>query len=147
MESMTLNWYRGNSRSMLLSNCLFRLEAAAILLPNRSSDRRHSKYQLIQTLRTYKGADDKCYNCVIQKEDMDKELGISLSKNLLTVAGETLKNNITTLGPLVLPLSEQIRFFVNLVGRKIFKMKIKQYVPDLSWLSSTSVYMQEGGQC
>nr|POE66508.1 3-ketoacyl-coa synthase 11 [Quercus suber] len=87
MESMTLNWYRGNSRSMLLSNCLFRLEAAAILLPNRSSDRRHSKYQLIQTLRTYKGADDKCYNCVIQKEDMDKELGISLSKNLLTVAG------------------------------------------------------------
>ena len=100
--------------------------AAAILLSNQSSDRRHSKYQLIRTLRTHKGADDKCYNCVIQKEDMDKQLGISLSKDLLTVAGETLKTHITTLGPLVLPLSEQILFFVNLVGRKIFKMKIKQ---------------------
>ena len=115
MESMTLNWYLGNNRSMLLSNCLFRLGAAAILLSNRSSDRRHSKYQLIHTLRTHKGADDKCYNCVIQKEDMDKRLGISLSKDLLTVAGETLKTNITTLGLLVLPLSEQILFFVNLV--------------------------------
>ena len=61
---------------------------------------------------------------------MDKRLGISLSKDLLTVAGEALKTNITTLGPLVLPLSEQILFFVNLVGRKIFKMKIKRYVPD-----------------
>ncbi|KAL0000801.1 hypothetical protein SO802_014582 [Lithocarpus litseifolius] len=130
MESLTLNWYLGNNRSMLLSNCLFRLGAAAILLSNRSSDRRHSKYQLIQTLRTHKGADDKCYNCVIQKEDIDKRLGISLSKDLLTVAGEALKTNITTLGPLVLPLSEQILFFVNLVGRKIFKMKIKKFVPD-----------------
>ncbi|XP_075671914.1 3-ketoacyl-CoA synthase 20-like [Castanea sativa] len=130
MESLTLNWYQGNNRSMLLLNCLFRLGAAAILLSNPSSDRCHSKYQLIHTLRTHKGADDKCYDCVIQKEDMDKQLGISLSKDLLTVAGETLKTNITTLGPLVLPLSEQILFFVNLVGRKIFKMKIKQYVPD-----------------
>jgi 3-ketoacyl-CoA synthase len=130
MESMTLNWYNGNNRSMLITNCLFRMGAAAILLTNRSSDHRRSKYQLIHTLRTHKGADDKCYNCVIQKEDMNKRLGIELSKDLLTVAGEALKTNITTLGPLVLPISEQILFFVNLVGRKIFKMKIKQYLPD-----------------
>ncbi len=127
---MTLNWYNGNNRSMLITNCLFRMGAAAILLTNRSSDHRRSKYQLIHTLRTHKGADDKCYNCVIQKEDMNKRLGIELSKDLLTVAGEALKTNITTLGPLVLPISEQILFFVNLVGRKIFKMKIKQYLPD-----------------
>ena len=115
---------------MLITNCLFRMGAAAILLTNRSSDHRRSKYQLIHTLRTHKGADDKCYNCVIQKEDMNKRLGIELSKDLLTVAGEAHKTNITTLGPLVLPISEQILFFVNLVGRKIFKMKIKQYLPD-----------------
>ena len=130
MESMTLNWYSGNNRSMLITNCLFRMGAAAILLSNQSSDRHHSKYQLIHTVRTHKGADDQCYNCVIQKEDMDKRHGISISKDLLTVAGEALKSNITTLGPLVLPLSEQILFFVNLVGRKMFKMKIKKYVPD-----------------
>ena len=130
MESMTLNWYSGNNRSMLITNCLFRMGAAAILLSNQSSDRHHSKYQLIHTVRTHKGADDQCYNCVIQKEDMDKRQGISISKDLLAVAGEALKSNVTTLGPLVLPLSEQILFFVNLVGRKIFKMKIKKYVPD-----------------
>ena len=130
MESLTLNGYVGNSRSMLIPNCLFRMGAAAVLLSNRSSDRRHSKYQLVHTLRTHKGADDKGYHCVFQKEDPDKRLGVALSKDLLAVAGEALKNNITTLGPLVLPISEQILFLVNLIARKIFKMKMKQYVPD-----------------
>ncbi|GMY31229.1 3-ketoacyl-CoA synthase 20-like isoform X1 [Fagus crenata] len=130
MESLTLNGYVGNSRSMLIPNCLFRMGAAAVLLSNRSSDRRHSKYQLVHTLRTHKGADDKGYHCVFQKEDPDKRLGVALSKDLLAVAGEALKNNITTLGPLVLPISEQILFLVNLIARKILKMKMKQYVPD-----------------
>jgi 3-ketoacyl-CoA synthase len=30
----------------------------------------------------------------------------------------------------VLPLSEQILFFATLVGRKVFNMKIKPYIPD-----------------
>merc|ERR1719424_1973654 len=34
-ENITQNWYRGNDRSMLLSNCLFRYGAAAVLLSNR----------------------------------------------------------------------------------------------------------------
>jgi 3-ketoacyl-CoA synthase len=130
MESMTLNWYRGNNRSMLITNCLFRMGAAAILLSNRSFDRYRSKYQLIHTLRTHKGADDNSYNCVYQKEDNSKTVGVALSKDLVTMAGEALKSNITTLGPLVLPMSEQILFLASLIGRKIFKMKIKQYVPD-----------------
>ncbi|KAG6637611.1 3-ketoacyl-CoA synthase 20-like [Carya illinoinensis] len=130
MESMNLNWYGGNNRSMLVTNCLFRLGASAVLLSNRLSDRRRSKYQLIHTLRTHKGADDKSYQCVFQKEDEDKQVGISLSRDLLPVAAEALKTNITSLGPLVLPMSEQILFLANLIGRKVFKMKTKQYVPD-----------------
>ncbi|XP_050218517.1 3-ketoacyl-CoA synthase 20-like [Mercurialis annua] len=132
MENITLNWYFGNDRSMLVSNCLFRMGGAAILLSNRPSDRRRSKYQLIHTVRTHKGADDKCYNCVFQKEDESdkKRTGVSLSKDLMAVAGEALKTNITTLGPLVLPMSEQLLFFVTLVARKVFKMKIKPYIPD-----------------
>ncbi|KAI9194141.1 hypothetical protein LWI28_003462 [Acer negundo] len=66
-ENITYNWYEGNERSMLVTNCLFRVGGAAILLSNRSSDRRRSKYQLVHTIRTHKGADDKCYNCVTQK--------------------------------------------------------------------------------
>ena len=45
-------------------------------------------------------------------------------------AGRALKENVTTLGPLVLPLSEQLLFFFNLVARKVFKMKMKAYIPD-----------------
>ncbi|KAL3506018.1 hypothetical protein ACH5RR_031400 [Cinchona calisaya] len=130
MENITLNWYFGNNRSMLVSNCIFRMGGAAILLSNKSSDRRRSKYQLIHTVRTHKGADDRSYGCVFQEEDENKKIGVALSKDLMAVAGEALKTNITTLGPLVLPMSEQILFFITLLGRKVFKMKIKPYIPD-----------------
>ncbi|KAL9855269.1 3-ketoacyl-CoA synthase 20 [Arabidopsis thaliana] len=120
-ENITLNWYLGNDRSMLLSNCIFRMGGAAVLLSNRSSDRCRSKYQLIHTVRTHKGSDDNAFNCVYQREDNDdnKQIGVSLSKNLMAIAGEALKTNITTLGPLVLPMSEQLLFFATLVARKL----------------------------
>ncbi|KOM33879.1 hypothetical protein LR48_Vigan02g002900 [Vigna angularis] len=130
MENITLNWYFGNNRSMLVSNCLFRMGGAAILLSNRSGDRRRAKYQLVHTVRTHKGADDKSYGCVFQEEDETKRIGVALSKDLMAVAGEALKTNITTLGPLVLPMSEQLLFFATLVARKVLKMKIKPYIPD-----------------
>ncbi len=130
MENITLNWYFGNDRSMLVSNCLFRMGGAAILLTNKRSDRCRSKYQLVQTVRTHKGADDKCFSCVTQQEDSTGKIGVSLSKDLMAVAGDALKTNITTLGPLVLPMSEQLLFFATLVGKKLFKMKVKPYIPD-----------------
>lgn len=130
-ENISRNWYFGNDRSMLVTNCLFRMGAAAVLLSNRTFDRRRSKYQLSRTVRTHKGADDKSFNCVLQREDLDTQrVGVSLSKDLMTIAGEALETNITTLGPLVLPVSEQLLFFVTLVAKKIFKMKIKPYIPD-----------------
>lgn len=130
MENITLNWYFGNNRSMLVSNCIFRMGGAAILLSNKPSDKHRAKYQLIHTVRTHRGADDKSYSCVFQEEDDKKEVGVALSKDLMAVAGEALKTNITTLGPLVLPMSEQLLFFVTLVARKVLKMKIKPYIPD-----------------
>ncbi|XP_047164591.1 3-ketoacyl-CoA synthase 11-like [Vigna umbellata] len=130
MENITLNWYFGNDRSKLVSNCLFRMGGAAVLLSNKSSDRRRSKYRLITTVRTHKGADDKCFSCVTQEEDANGKIGVTLSKDLMAVAGDALKTNITTLGPLVLPTSEQLLFFATLVGKKILKMKIKPYIPD-----------------
>ncbi|KAK8954513.1 3-ketoacyl-CoA synthase 11 [Platanthera zijinensis] len=48
----------------------------------------------------------------------------------MVVVGNALKTNITTLGPLVLPMSKQLLFFTTLVGRKLLKMKIKPYIPD-----------------
>lgn len=104
--------------------------ASAALLSNRSSDRRRSKYQLMHVIRTHKGADDRAFNCAYIDEDEDGKKGISLSKDLMAVAGEALKTNITTLGPLVLPMSEQLLFFASLIVRKVFKRKMKAYIPD-----------------
>ncbi|KAL8158715.1 hypothetical protein V2J09_000252 [Rumex salicifolius] len=129
-ENITLNWYLGNDRSMLVSNCLFRMGAAALILSNKRSDKWKSKYQLLHTVRTHKGADDKCFSCVNQVEDVTGKVGVSLSKDLMAVAGDALKTNITTLGPLVLPMSEQLLFLATLIMKKVLKMKIKPYIPD-----------------
>lgn len=115
---------------MLVSNCIFRMGGAAILLSNRSIDRFCSKYQLTHTVRTHKGADDLAYNSVLQQEDNDSIVGIKLSKELIAVAGDAIKTNITTLGPLVLPVSEQLLFLTTKLAKKLFKKKIKTYVPD-----------------
>lgn len=130
-EVTTLNWCYGNDRSMLITNCLFRMGAAAILLSNKHSDRNRSKYRLAHVVRTHKGAQDKSYKCIYEREDETQYRGVSLSKDLMVVAGEALKTNITTLGPLVLPMSEQLLFLATLVAKKLFRaQKIKPYIPD-----------------
>ncbi|PON51310.1 Very-long-chain 3-ketoacyl-CoA synthase [Trema orientale] len=144
-ESMTLNWYGGTNKSMLLTNCLFRLGASAVLLTNKSSERRRSKYKIMHTLRTHKGADNESFQCVMQQEDHAGEVGVKLSKDLLTVAGDAIKTNVTMLGPLVLPLSEQILFLANLAGSKIFRMKIQPYVPDFK-LAFEHICIHAGGR-
>ena len=95
-EILTPNYYQGNERAMLLPNCLFRMGGAAILLTNRSSERRRAKYRLVNVVRTHKRADDKAYRCVYEEEDKDGKVGTSLSKDLMAIAGEALKSNITT---------------------------------------------------
>lgn len=129
-ENITLNWYLGNEKSMLLPNCIFRMGGAAILLSNRGRERWRSKYELMHTVRTHKGADDNCYGCVYQREDEKGIVGVALSKDLMAVAGDALKTNITTLGPLILPLSEQLLFFANLIMRRFLQWKVKVYIPD-----------------
>lgn len=85
----------------------------------RRTDRWRAKYELLHVVRTHMGQDDAHYGCVYQKEDSDGKEGVFLSKELMRIAGHALKANITTLGPLVLPISEQLLFFGNLVARKV----------------------------
>ncbi|XP_074574572.1 putative 3-ketoacyl-CoA synthase 20 [Curcuma longa] len=131
-ENITLNAYLGNNRSMLVTNSLFRMGGAAILLSNRRCDRRRAHYQLLHAVRTHRGADDRSYSCVTQAEDGEGKLGIALSKDLMAVAGAALKANISTLGPLVLPFSEQLLFLAAVLLKKVFKARsgAAGYVPD-----------------
>ena len=60
-------------------------------------------------------------------------------------AGRALKQNITTLGPLVLPFSEQLLFITNLVLRKVFQLKMRAYIPDFT-LAFNHICIHTGGQ-
>ncbi|RZC72974.1 hypothetical protein C5167_048457 [Papaver somniferum] len=133
-ENLTLRAYFGDNKSMMVTNCLFRVGGAAILLSNRNQYKRQAKYKLVHTVRTHHGSDDEAYNCVHQHEDDAGKLGVSLSKTLMPVAGLALKTNIATLGPLVLPLCEQLRFLITMVSKKIFNnLKTKTYIPDFKF--------------
>ncbi|CAH1416900.1 unnamed protein product [Lactuca virosa] len=115
---------------MLVPNCLFRIGGAAILLTNKRSQRKHAKYTLLHVVRTHKGSEDKSYRCVTQEEDKEGHVGIALNLDLMVIAGNSLKSNISSIGPLVLPASEQLLFIFNLFGRKFLKLDLKPYIPD-----------------
>ncbi|EFJ53061.1 hypothetical protein VOLCADRAFT_109539 [Volvox carteri f. nagariensis] len=144
-ENITQNWYFGNDRDKLLPNCLFRVGGGAILLSNRRRDAWRAKYELMHTVRTHLGAKDAAYSCIFQMEDEERNIGVRLTKELFAVAGEALKINVTTLGPLVLPLSEQLLFFFNLVARKVFGYRGKPYIPDFK-LAFDKVCIHTGGR-
>jgi len=62
-ENITLNWYAGDERSMLIPNTLFRMGGAAIVLTNKAGARRRAKYQLQHVTRVHLGADETAYRC------------------------------------------------------------------------------------
>eukprot|EP01112_Ceratiomyxa_fruticulosa_P018883 TRINITY_DN6105_c0_g1_i8.p1 TRINITY_DN6105_c0_g1~~TRINITY_DN6105_c0_g1_i8.p1 ORF type:complete len:460 (-),score=98.04 TRINITY_DN6105_c0_g1_i8:127-1506(-) len=132
-ENITQNWYRGCERSMLVTNTLFRVGGAAILLSNRSKDSWRAKYKLFASVRTTKAENDKAFNSVYQLEDKDNIKGVRLAsgRELLEVIGDALKTNLSVLGPMVLPWSEQIKFFVNFCQRRLSPhKKIPSYTPN-----------------
>ncbi|XP_028760052.1 3-ketoacyl-CoA synthase 15-like [Neltuma alba] len=126
-ESVNYAWYGGNDMDMLLPNCFFRMGASAVILSNFLLDRWRAKYQLKQLVRTHKGMDEKSFKSIRMKEDSRGRRGLSVSKDAIEVGGNALKAHITTLGPLVLPVSEQVHFFTNLMFKR---KKTKPYVPD-----------------
>ncbi|MED6130650.1 hypothetical protein PIB30_002764 [Stylosanthes scabra] len=126
-EVVSSSWYTGNDTDMLIPNCFFRMGAAAIMLSNFRLHRWRAKYELKQLVRTHKGMDNRSHKSIHQREDSEGRRGISVSKDVIEIGGHALKANITTLGPLVLPVSEQLHFFTNLLFKK---RKMKPYIPD-----------------
>ncbi|KAE8076774.1 hypothetical protein FH972_015401 [Carpinus fangiana] len=131
-ETLLLNWYTGKNPSMLITNCLFRMGGAAVLLSSQEQDKSRAKYELQHLVRTNKAQDDRSHACVFQDVDSENMVGVSISKNILHVAGDALKANIAALGPLVLPFSEQLRYGLSIVRQKIMwnTRRSSIYVPD-----------------
>ncbi|KAI3864581.1 hypothetical protein MKX03_017038 [Papaver bracteatum] len=133
VESISNNSYLGKNRSMLLTNSLFRMGGAAILLSNRHQDRKFAKYSLPHIIRTTMAYDDQSYQSVFQEPDEDGLIGVSLAREITSVAGKALTTNITRLGPLVLPYSEQLKFGLAYIWHKIWppaKRNKNIYVPN-----------------
>lgn len=130
-ENITQNMYKGTQRSMLIPNVLFRVGGAAMLLTNKRSEARRSKYWLHSLVRTNMAADDSSYNCVMEMEDAEGHRGVKLSKDLMKIAGKALRSNITRLGPQVLPASEIAVYAGNLIARKVLRLRgVAPYIPD-----------------
>uniref|UniRef100_A0A0E0A7V9 3-ketoacyl-CoA synthase n=1 Tax=Oryza glumipatula TaxID=40148 RepID=A0A0E0A7V9_9ORYZ len=135
-ETTSFSHYAGTSRSMLLPTALFRMGGVAMLLSTSrsSATTTTSRFRLAHIVRTLNAAEDRAYRCAYHEEDGDGNLGVNLSKDIVPVAGETLKANIATVGSRVLPLSEKLLYALSLLARKVAgsrrRKAIKLHVPD-----------------
>ncbi|PON59997.1 Very-long-chain 3-ketoacyl-CoA synthase [Trema orientale] len=129
-EILSPGWYSGQDRPKLLLNCLFRMGSAAVLLTNKKEAKKTSKYHVVRTLRTQRAFEDKAYLSAIREEDSRGNLGVTLKRDLLQVAGETLRSNVTVLGSSILPFREKLRHGVSVVRRRFLDKSREVYVPD-----------------
>lgn len=123
-EIITPNLYHGNERAFLIQNTLFRCGGAAMVLSNSWFDGRRAWYKLLHTIRV-QGTGPESYECVYETEDVNGERGVRLSKDIVKVAGKCMEKNLTMLGPLVLPITEQLKVVISLAARFITKFLSK----------------------
>ncbi|XP_050224395.1 3-ketoacyl-CoA synthase 5-like [Mercurialis annua] len=129
-EILSTGWYSGHEKSKLLLNCLFRMGSAAILLTNKTESQRTSKYKLFCSVRTQRAHEDKAYYSAIREEDSDGNLGVTLKRDLLQVAGESLRSHITILGSKILPPSEKIKHGISVIRKRFIDKSGEIYVPN-----------------
>ncbi|XP_076918327.1 3-ketoacyl-CoA synthase 12-like [Bidens hawaiensis] len=109
-ESLTPNWYVGNDKSMILSNCLFRTGGCAMILTNKPSLAHKCMLKLKCLVRTHHGAKDESYRCCIQTEDEYGRMGFHLGKSLPKAATRAFVENLKRVAPKILPIRELLRF-------------------------------------
>ncbi|PIN23956.1 Very-long-chain 3-oxoacyl-CoA synthase [Handroanthus impetiginosus] len=118
-ESLSLGWYTGNDRSMILANCLFRSGGCAMILTNKPSLKDKSMFKLKCLVRTHHGAKDESYDCCTQKEDDKGFVGFHLGKNLPKSATRAFVDNLKEIAPRILPVRELLRFAALQLVRKL----------------------------
>ncbi|WKA06955.1 hypothetical protein VitviT2T_024830 [Vitis vinifera] len=129
-EITSAGWYAGNDKSKLLSNCIFRMGGAAILLTNREEMKKTSKYRLLHTVRIQRAFDDKAYLSTVREEDSNGALGVTFSHDIVQVVSETVRSNITVLGSAILPLLEKFRYRASRFRKRYIQKSAEVYVPD-----------------
>ncbi|GFP99566.1 3-ketoacyl-coa synthase 12 [Phtheirospermum japonicum] len=128
-ESLSLNWYNGNDRSMILANCLFRTGGCAMILTNAPSLREKAMFKLKCLVRTHHGWRDESYGCCEQREDDKGLIGVHLGKNLPKAATRAFVDNLKEIAPKILPIRELVRFAVmHLVWKRRSKTAVRPVI-------------------
>jgi 3-ketoacyl-CoA synthase len=123
-ECIVPNWYVGSDRSMMLGSCLFRCGGAAVLLANESAlCGRRAKMELRLVVRATVAADDDAHAAIVQREDDESRVGISLSRSLPKVAVAAFTANMKRLVPRVLPATELARFVAAVACRAFLRRR------------------------
>jgi 3-ketoacyl-CoA synthase len=133
-ENITLNWYLGTNKGMLIPNLLFRVNGAAMFMTNEYNFLHRPKYQLKQTVRIYENS-AAAHQAVYQEEDADGKVGVRLSKDLVDHVTKGLMRNFYYVGLKNLPLAEIIKFSADFVMKKLssaYKKSHGQYTPNFS---------------
>lgn len=84
----------------------------------------------MQLVRTHKGTDERSFKSIQLKDDSEGKQGMLVNEDVIEVGGHALKANMTTLGPLVLPFSEQFHFFKSLLLMNRIGGSSKPYIPN-----------------
>jgi len=123
--------YHGHEKGMLLQNTLFRCGGAAVMLTNAASRIGRARNRLRHLVRT-QCSDEDSYRAVYEQEDGAGNGGVALSKEIVKVAGNAMKVNLTQLGPLILPLSEQLKVVWSIGMKKLGLVRkgVPKYVPS-----------------
>lgn len=118
-EALSPNWYSGNDKSMILSNCLFRSGGCAMLLTNKTSLKKQAMFKLKCLVRTHHGYRDEAYQCCLQKEDENGKIGFHLGKELPKAATRAFVDNLRVISPKILPLRELLRYTLATFVKKL----------------------------
>ena len=118
-ENITMNWYCGDVKSMLLSNTLFRVGGAAILLTNKPHLARRAKYQLETTVRVNTAADYTAYHAIFQQQDARDRRGVCISRELPAQVIAAVSRNFAVLGRQILPWTEKALYVAALLACRL----------------------------
>ena len=130
-ENLTSNWYGGKMKGMLISNTLFRMGGAAILLSNKPSWNGVAKMKIVTTQRIHHAKYDDSYNAVFQYEDDEGIVGVKIGRELLKCVTRALMQNLRLMMPRVMSYKEMLRFIIFMIKQKLGKVDAKeQFLPD-----------------
>jgi 3-ketoacyl-CoA synthase len=106
--------------------------SSATILTSVASDLPRCKYELKHVVRVHSGAQPEAYSCVYQIQDKEGKLAVRLTKDIVKVAAVALQNNLTTLGPYVLPWSELLKYALDFGLRFTGFKQGKPYQPNFN---------------